>query len=60
MLMKCRIHDGCVTLMLVGKWVCGFHDSCVEFERMEDIRQFLSTATTVDVLVDVTAHKGGI
>ena len=59
MLMNSRIHDGCVTLILVGKWMCGFHYSCIEFERMDDIRQLLSTATTMDVLVDVTAHKGG-
>ena len=36
-----------------------FHYSYVEFDRREDIRQFLSTATTMDVLVDVTAYSGG-
>ena len=48
MLMKCCIHDGCVTLMLVGKWVCGFHSRYVELERMEDRRQFLSMAPTME------------
>ena len=47
-MMSCRIHDGCVTSILVGKWVCGFHSRYVELERMEDRRQFLSMATTME------------
>ena len=38
----------------------GFHDSYVDFERMENIRQFLSTAATMDVMVDVISHNGEI